>query len=376
MSGIYSITNLINGKRYIGQSTNIRERWYNHKRFLNNGTHANPYLQHAWNKYSEECFIFEVIEECDEKDLDIRESYWIDYFDSMYDSNGYNLMYGDSNGIHHHSEETLEKLRQSTSMLWMNEKWRTRQSIAHQHPRTEAQIEASKRYWAIEENHIKSSIAHKGESHPQSIETREKISQALTGIIRGPLTEERKKHLSIMSKQMWKREGHKEKMSVLISEAKKGTPLSQEHKDALLNSHTKQQRAVVQFDEHGNRVATYVSAAEAYRCTGANAAHIAQCCLGNQLTCGGFYWRYLEDVNEENSIEIKPREKGPSEEGRKKISAARSRPVAQIDNDGNIINSFKSVTEARQQTGIKAISAVCRGEQKTAGGYRWQYLDK
>ena len=32
--GIYKITNLINGKVYIGQSTNIERRWKDHKSYV------------------------------------------------------------------------------------------------------------------------------------------------------------------------------------------------------------------------------------------------------------------------------------------------------------------------------------------------------
>lgn len=34
MIGIYKIENLINGKVYIGQSTDIKERWASHKRII------------------------------------------------------------------------------------------------------------------------------------------------------------------------------------------------------------------------------------------------------------------------------------------------------------------------------------------------------
>lgn len=38
ISGIYKITNLINGKIYIGQSKNIQHRWIEHQRYdLNDG---------------------------------------------------------------------------------------------------------------------------------------------------------------------------------------------------------------------------------------------------------------------------------------------------------------------------------------------------
>ena len=60
--GIYKITNLKNNKGYIGQSSDIKKRWRNHKFELKNNIHNNPYLQNAFNKYGEEAFEFRIIE--------------------------------------------------------------------------------------------------------------------------------------------------------------------------------------------------------------------------------------------------------------------------------------------------------------------------
>lgn len=62
LSGIYKIINKSNGKFYIGSSNNIQLRWNIHKSELRRNTHHNNYLQHAWNKYGEDNFIFEIIE--------------------------------------------------------------------------------------------------------------------------------------------------------------------------------------------------------------------------------------------------------------------------------------------------------------------------
>lgn len=66
MIGIYKITNSINGNSYYGSSKNITKRWLRHKNELNKNKHINVLLQRAWNKYGEENFIFEIVEECDE----------------------------------------------------------------------------------------------------------------------------------------------------------------------------------------------------------------------------------------------------------------------------------------------------------------------
>lgn len=57
----------------------------------------------------------------------------------------------------------------------------------------------------------------------------------------------------------------------------------------------------------------------------------------------------------------------------KKNAGINSRPVLQIKN-GEVVNCFKSRTEAEKQTGINAarIGSVCSGMRKQAGGYEWR----
>ena len=62
ISGIYSITQLSTGKRYIGSSININIRWTSHRSALNRNVSFNTHLQNAWNKNGYEDFLFEVIE--------------------------------------------------------------------------------------------------------------------------------------------------------------------------------------------------------------------------------------------------------------------------------------------------------------------------
>ena len=63
VSGIYKITNTINGKYYIGSSYRCKHRWQEHKRDLRRNKHHNPYLQAAWNKNTEAAFTFEIIKD-------------------------------------------------------------------------------------------------------------------------------------------------------------------------------------------------------------------------------------------------------------------------------------------------------------------------
>jgi group I intron endonuclease len=63
MAVIYRITNMANGKYYIGSAESFARREWQHKYDLRRGVHKNPLLQAAWNKYGADMFVFEVLEE-------------------------------------------------------------------------------------------------------------------------------------------------------------------------------------------------------------------------------------------------------------------------------------------------------------------------
>lgn len=78
-SGIYAITNTVNGKQYIGSSVNIKKRWACHISGLERGTSRSVRLQSAWSKYGASSFSFTVIEFVPEHSALIeREQYWIE----------------------------------------------------------------------------------------------------------------------------------------------------------------------------------------------------------------------------------------------------------------------------------------------------------
>lgn len=89
--GIYKITNKINGKVYIGQSRDIKQRWRREKSgaFSPGNVDYNCSRSKAFRKYGIENFTFEVIEECSIEALNEKEKYWANYYNS-YVPNGYN----------------------------------------------------------------------------------------------------------------------------------------------------------------------------------------------------------------------------------------------------------------------------------------------
>lgn len=83
--GIYKIENLINHKIYIGQSIHIEKRWMEHCI-----PSTKSLVGKAINKYGKENFSFQIIEQCEEHLLNERESYYIQYYQSLV-PNGYNI---------------------------------------------------------------------------------------------------------------------------------------------------------------------------------------------------------------------------------------------------------------------------------------------
>lgn len=109
LCGIYMIKNIVNNKKYIGQSIDIHNRWKRHKKELTNGAHSNCYLQSAWDKYGENNFVFSIIKQCLKDELDYYEILYIKQFDTMNKYNGYNLETGGrkNKGV---SKETVQKI--------------------------------------------------------------------------------------------------------------------------------------------------------------------------------------------------------------------------------------------------------------------------
>lgn len=113
-SGIYCITNTVNGKRYIGQALNIKVRWRTHKTCLRGGYHGNSHLQRAWKIYDEENFTFSILEKCEpiEETLTQLENYWINEFDTLNPIYGYNKREAGNTGKM--SDESKNKISKST----------------------------------------------------------------------------------------------------------------------------------------------------------------------------------------------------------------------------------------------------------------------
>jgi len=78
--GVYKITSP-SERVYIGQAVNIKRRWNNYN--VLEQSIKQPKLHNSFKKYGIENHIFEIIEECEFEQLNIRERYWQDFYDVL-----------------------------------------------------------------------------------------------------------------------------------------------------------------------------------------------------------------------------------------------------------------------------------------------------
>ena len=91
--GIYKITNLITQKVYIGQSIDIKRRWWEHKSraFEETSNCYNKPLYRSIRKYGIDNFTLDILEECSIEQLNEKEAYYIALYDCI-NPKGYNIL--------------------------------------------------------------------------------------------------------------------------------------------------------------------------------------------------------------------------------------------------------------------------------------------
>ena len=112
MNYIYKITNTINNKIYIGQTTNFKNRMKQHI----NGKRS--VISKAIRKYGKDNFLFEIIDSVDNiDDANVLEKFYIEYYNSI-TPNGYNIAEGGLNGNKWYgkTEEEVEDIKRRISL--------------------------------------------------------------------------------------------------------------------------------------------------------------------------------------------------------------------------------------------------------------------
>jgi group I intron endonuclease len=91
MGSIYWIRNTTNGKFYIGSTIDVDTRWYAHRNTLKRNCHGSDHLQHAWNHYGPDAFVFQVIEDVPDDQLLTVEQWYLDNTRCLDQRHGYNI---------------------------------------------------------------------------------------------------------------------------------------------------------------------------------------------------------------------------------------------------------------------------------------------
>lgn len=254
LCGVYKIANNINGKVYIGQSVNIKNRWKDHINALNRGDSNCTLLQRAWNKYHQENFSFEILELCSEDMLDEIEIKYIDVYDAV--NNGYNIELG-GNKNKHLSKETKQKIRESHLGKTVSDEVRRKMS----------------------ESRTGDKNPMYGQTHSE--EARKKISEARKNKPGHPQTDYQKEcaRLANLGKDV------SEETRKKISEANKGNiPYNK-------NLH-------FVYCVELNKV--FENASSAGKELNIRSGNIINCCEHIRKTCGGYHWMYTntDEYNE------------------------------------------------------------------------------
>jgi len=193
---IYKVTNLLNGKIYIGQTHFKREN------YLGSGN----LISQAVEKYGPENFVKEYIDEAStQEELDEKEKYWIKCLDSQNKEIGYNIAEGGWNCFTM-NDEIKEKISHTLKGKYIGENaFRYGMKLTEEH---------------------KDAISKGNTGKKLSDETKKKLSEAHTG---KKLSDETKKKLSEAHKGKTLTVEHRQK----ISENGKGRTYTEEQKERL-----------------------------------------------------------------------------------------------------------------------------------------------
>ncbi len=205
-SGVYIITNVVTGDRYIGSSKNIYVRIRVHWNQLRKGKHHNHFMQCSWNKYGEDAFQYCILEltECTKAALLNCEQYYIDTLKPEFNANpiaatqlGFKQSEetkkkiseghkGNLNGMSgkSHSSETKAKMTQVLRGHSVSEE-------------TRKKISETILFLPVEEKiKIATAVSVAQTGRHLSEEHKNKLSKAATGQIRDALSEEQKAKIS------------------------------------------------------------------------------------------------------------------------------------------------------------------------------------
>lgn len=310
-SGIYAITNLSNGKVYVGSAVNLKTRKRVHFNNLRKNKHHNVYLQNSFNKHGENSFEFSILEYVTLDRLIIREQHWIDQYD-------FNVLYnlsptaGSPLGVKH----TPENIKKATDAFLAN----------GGHP-------SKRKVYQIDIN-------------------TGKVIREWPSVFMAAL------ELNTPDENIFKVCGSREDNGYIRKSAAgyfwSFTPDYVIPK--IFSAGETQMVRVAKIDLMTNEVIeTYNSISEAGRITGNSPGNIKMVCNKLRNMCGGFRWAYLEHDNTVNKL------------GKLVVQIDKK--------SGDVLGVFDSIAEASQRTGVSysVVTRICNGDTKHPRQFEFYY---
>lgn len=357
MGYIYLITNLINNKKYVGQTKfTVEKRWAQHQYDALN-ERDDFYFHRALRKYGINNFKISILKECPNEELNEYECYYIDEYKTYYIYNqGYNLTRG-GNGF--------TKINDKMIMLEWAEGKSAIEIARNEGVYIKTITDALKRN-NITQEEINSRSHQYGARFRKKriyqydyigtlINIYEDIEQlySITHYSKDYIQAACCHRYSTAHGYIWKYEDDDIDINDLIKQAINTTGVF----------------PVNQYSLSGEYLTTYKSYSNAANVVGCDKSLIAIAAKNNNKTAMGFLW---QDMLNTNDIMIKVNIIKNRYNDRKK-------KIAQLDKTTlEIIHIYDSITDAakalKKESSRAAISRVCRGEQETSCGYKWKYI--
>lgn len=137
--------------------------------------------------------------------------------------------------------------------------------------------------------------------------------------------------------------------------------ISNTNKGKYIGGNSPRARAVNKIDLKTNEVIQTYECAKTASKNETERKHIVECCQGKRRSASGYKWQYVDEPHKYT------------------CGWSSLRSVVQLDKDTNeFISLFGTMRDATTLLNISqdTIKKVCDGKRKSAGGYKWVYLDE
>ena len=292
---IYIHTNIITGKSYIGQTIqSFDKRWKKHVYEALN-IDSQSIFHKSIKKYGEDAFVGKILEDnIDELDLDTKESYWIDKYNTF--KNGYNMTSGGQLQVSKERYKTLtdeqkKKISEGVKKSYTPE-LKAKMSKAHSGTNSSSFkpwwfITPTGEYIEVDDITMKEfSLSHN--QHRQTV----------SGIAHGKVVEQGYfKGWSFGYDTINEYEYYQN-----INKPKRKSPTTKgQPRDTSWNN-----KEIKQYDKiTGELIATYPSAKAAAEALGLKrTGTIVRCAQGHRRLGSGYIWKYTKDITEDWEPEI------------------------------------------------------------------------